>query len=676
MSAVNSPSGGHTALIVVNYGSSELLRTNLAPIGKRWPELDIIVVDCWTNEREHEDILRSAAEFGWTTVLLDENVGFGAGVNRGAARAIDRGAGVLIVLNPDATLDDDSARLLAEEARSEQQLLVAPIVRRPDGALWTEGTDLYLDDGSMAGVRHRSKRPGRQRMFWVSGACFALSVALWQQVGGFDETFFLYWEDVDLCRRVRDAGGECRIVEAASAVHDEGGTHENRRAGKAKSETYYYYNIRNRLLFARLALDPAGRRSWLRSTARVSFLILLQGGRRQLLQGMAPWRALLRGVVDGLRQASGPLPARITTLASRRARLYYQVRTAHLERAHELRPAAIVYLKHRYDFDISFAKGLELVNRRPVGAALLLRRSNLEALEVNEPLMLQSAILTALGVFAVRFGRGRRVRIVSYAIGNANPLAEPPSGWKSRLRRRVEAAAAHYIWRQLDAIAYGTDGAREIYQAVMPLRTSLRQALVPALPAPRDDVDLTDRGPSVVFLGAFVQRKGLPLLLEAWPLVVAAHPEARLTLVGKGTLLPDVRQFCAMQPSASLLVDPPRAEIRDVLARSKTLVLPSQPTPSWREQVGLPILEGLQSGCTIVTTAETGIAEWLAEHGHGVLPADADAASLATAIIRELGRAPCVAEVLESLPREDGRSAADRWLFADRADAEAARLND
>lgn len=676
MSAGSSEGGGHPALIVVNYGSSDLLRTNLAPIGDRWPELDIIVVDCWSSEREQEAVQRLAAEFGWALVPLDQNVGFGGGVNRGAAHAVRRGADVLIVLNPDATLDDGSLRLLAEEARRDQQVLAAPVVRRPDGTLWTQGADLYLDDGSMAGVRHRSKHPGRQRMFWVSGACFAISVALWQRVGGFDERFFLYWEDVDLCRRIQDAGGSCRVLEAASAIHDEGSTHENRHVGSAKSETYYYYNIRNRLLFSRIALDAERRRRWLRATTRVSMNILMQGGRRQLLQRAAPWRALFRGVADGLRQVSGQLPARVTRLHARRARLYHEVRSAHLERAHEFSPAAVVYLTHRYDFDGSLGEGLELVNRKPLGAALLLRRSKLEALEVNEPLMLHGAILAALGIFAVRLGRGQRVRVVSYAIGNTDPFVQPVAGWKSRMRRHIETVAAHYVWRQLDAIAYGTEGSREVYQAVLPARAGLAQVLIPALPARRDDVDMTDRGPNVVYLGAFVHRKGLPLLLEAWPSVVAARPEARLTLVGKGALLPQVKEFHAMQSSVSVLVDPSRAEIRDVLARSRTLVLASQPTPSWREQVGLPIVEGLESGCTVVTTTETGIAGWLAEHGHSVLRADADAGSLAAAILRELDRAPRVADVLESLPAEDGRSAADRWLFGDPTLAEAAKLDD
>jgi len=229
-------------------------------------------------------------------------------VGRGAEAAFGLGADVLLVVNPDAVLPEADARRLVEEAARAESSLVAPVIRRPDGSLWTEGTDLYLDDGTMAGVRHRARYEGRPRMFWVSGACFAISRALWNRVGGFEDAYFLYWEDVDLSRRVWEAGGDVRIVASASAVHDEGGTHEDRVAGRAKSETYYYFNIRNRLLFARLRLDSETRRRWRRTAPKVSWGVLMQGGRRQLTT-RAPWRAMYRGLRDGRRGVTGPLPA-------------------------------------------------------------------------------------------------------------------------------------------------------------------------------------------------------------------------------------------------------------------------------------------------------------------------------------------------------------------------------
>lgn len=293
-----------TALIIVSYGSAVLVEANAAALAEEWSTLDVIIVDCFSTAGERALVRDLCERRGWTAVLLDRNEGFGGGVNRGAEVALDRGAEVLLVLNPDAVLPAIHARALAAEAASSPLLLVAPSIRRPDGTLWTEGTDLYLDDGTMAGIRHRARHPDRPRMMWVSGACVALSRALWERVEGFEEDYFLYWEDVDLSRKVIEAGGEIRVLDSARAVHDEGGTHEDRGAGRAKSETYYYYNIRNRLLFA-ARLDTDIERRWRRSALAVSWGILMQGGRRQLLTSLAPWRALRRGLRDGRRGVTG-----------------------------------------------------------------------------------------------------------------------------------------------------------------------------------------------------------------------------------------------------------------------------------------------------------------------------------------------------------------------------------
>lgn len=352
-------------------------------------------------------------------------------------------------------------------------------------------------------------------------------------------------------------------------------------------------------------------------------------------------------------------------LVSRRARLYRTIRTAHLERARELAPAAIVYHSRRYDFQEDLAVGLEIVQASPWGAARLLRRSNLEVLEISEPLWTESLPSSALAVFAVRFLRGaRRPRIVTYAIGNQPPFSTPAPTLKRRVRWAVERVLARYVWKRVDAVAFGTDGAREVYRALLPAHPGMREALIPALPA-RSELPELDRAQHVIFLGAFVERKGLPLLLEAWPKVLEQRPAATLTLVGKGTLVDAARRTADADASIELVEDPPRTRIREILSRSLVLVLASQPSPTWREQVGLPIVEGLEQGCAIVTTTETGLAPWLAEHAHAVIPGDADAGVLARAIVGQIDAGDRSRAILASLPVRDGRLAADEWMFGD-----------
>ena len=57
-------------------------------------------------------------------------------------------------------------------------------------------------------LHSRVRTLGSDEVMWLTGASLAMSITLWEQVGGFDERYFLYWEDVDLSWRILQAGGE------------------------------------------------------------------------------------------------------------------------------------------------------------------------------------------------------------------------------------------------------------------------------------------------------------------------------------------------------------------------------------------------------------------------------------------------------------------------------------
>ena len=79
---------------------------------------------------------------------------------------------------------------------------------------------------------------------WVSGACMLIRRAAFEAVGGFDERYFLYWEDADLCRRLRARGHEIRYVPAAAAVHVVGTSSRTAKAASIRAfhdSAYLYY---------------------------------------------------------------------------------------------------------------------------------------------------------------------------------------------------------------------------------------------------------------------------------------------------------------------------------------------------------------------------------------------------------------------------------------------------
>ncbi|RII92740.1 glycosyltransferase [Clavibacter michiganensis] len=362
---------------------------------------------------------------------------------------------------------------------------------------------------------------------------------------------------------------------------------------------------------------------------------------------------------------------RVPPLRSSRVRLYESLRTAHLERAHELAPASILYRVTRYDFDDRLAEGLDLHRAGRLRAGLVILRSDVRTLEVNEPLMLSSLPATAVALVALRLRElrgGARAEVVTYAIGNADPFASPvPPRLRSRVRRLAERRLARLVMRRVDRVVYGTDGARDTYLEVLGgARLDAVSELVPALPARHDARRVDPVAGSALFVGALSERKGVRVLLAAWPTVRAARPGATLRILGKGPLQAEVEAAAAADPSITVEIDPARDVIHEAMHDASVLALPSQPSPTWREQVGLPIVEALSHGCTVVTTTETGLADWLRVRGHGVTLDAGSAHELAAVLGAALDSPVDPTAVLDALPARDGRLQADDVLFAGR----------
>lgn len=311
------------AIVVVNYGSHHLLETNLVQVARECPDALVVVVDSYFDVHERAQVRALTTAHRWQLVEPSANIGFGGGMNRGVERAMAAGATEFLLLNPDATIDAASIQRLREEVHRNPLALCAPTIVTGDGKPWFAGADLYLDDGSIRAARKRIASRIEYCEPWLSGACLMVSADLWKISGGFVEEFFLYWEDVDLSYRVQKLGGQVICLPDALAVHDEGGTHRDAGAAMsstAKSPTYYYYNIRNRLLFAARNLDVDSQRAWQRHALRAAREVLLRGGRRQfVLQPYPVLSAAIRGLRDGSRFTRSSIRAGDGAFASRAA---------------------------------------------------------------------------------------------------------------------------------------------------------------------------------------------------------------------------------------------------------------------------------------------------------------------------------------------------------------------
>lgn len=354
-------------------------------------------------------------------------------------------------------------------------------------------------------------------------------------------------------------------------------------------------------------------------------------------------------------------------------RVVPELRGAHIERHLTGTPATLLYFTPKYDLDgTPTPPGIVRVGL--LRAMLHLLRTPAGRLEVPEPLWLRFWPRNLALMASFRLGgvmRRRRCRIGTYAMENNR--FEVVLGGRRRAPRALVFLASWLVGLVaavfLDRICYASPAARDAY-ASLPLVGRLESTCVLELPAPVPvDVDDHPVEPGgVVFLGVLESRKGIRELMTAWPAVRLASPTARLTIVGPGPLAADVRTWCAESPGERTYVGRlAHGDARRLLSGATVLVAPSVPDGRWIEQIGLPIKEALAAGATVVTTRQTGLADWLEAHGHEVVsvePREDLPRRLASALTRAVDHPLDRDEVHRSLPLVDGRLVADTWLNA------------
>src|SRR3954468_14296785 len=304
-SAEDTPLG----VVVFSSASADLLRRNLAPARLAGPRVRVVVVDNYSTDENRRSVQELGRAHGWHVVAMPDNRGFGAACNAGVAAARELGCRAFLFLNPDAVISSATVAELRAHSLREPMAMISPQLVSSTGEVVFRVARTDLRDGRV-GRRPdtegpRTNDPGD----WLCGACVVVHDELLSRIGGFDEGYFLYWEDVDLGYRAVAAGGSVILREDLVAVHDEGGTHGPRQ-GRAKSALYYRYNCRNRLAFAARHLDRRRLLRWVLATPAVSWEILLRGGRRQLLaQPSLAWAALA-GSMAGLALGTAALLGR------------------------------------------------------------------------------------------------------------------------------------------------------------------------------------------------------------------------------------------------------------------------------------------------------------------------------------------------------------------------------
>lgn len=214
------------------------------------PSPRILVVDNGSIEPEGEHL---AAELGpgVESLRLPQNLGVGGGYNAAIAWAAAAGSSHVLLLNNDTLITDPSMLQRLVDACSDGVLAVGPLIRDSDGSLFSAG-GLLSWPTARTGHRREDAIPSLTAPYpvsWIDGSCLLVSVEAACRIGGFDEEFFLYWEEVDLCVRGVRAGLRC-LVEPRTSI-----THLGSRS--ARPSQIDHLMLRNAILFMRRNAQPA-----------------------------------------------------------------------------------------------------------------------------------------------------------------------------------------------------------------------------------------------------------------------------------------------------------------------------------------------------------------------------------------------------------------------------------
>ncbi len=226
-------------LVIVSWNVCELLRRCLQSILATEGDVEIVVVDNASTDGSPEMVQEAFPQV--RLIANEENRGFTAANNQGLALAQGR---ALMLLNPDTEVVEDALATMVEYLDAHPKVgALGPRLLFPDGrqqpsrrrfptfaTALVESTVIqeWWADNRILRRYYMADTPDDaiQPVDWVVGACLLVRREAYEQVGGLDEGFFMYSEELDWCKRIKDAGWEVVYLPTATVIHHEGKSSE------------------------------------------------------------------------------------------------------------------------------------------------------------------------------------------------------------------------------------------------------------------------------------------------------------------------------------------------------------------------------------------------------------------------------------------------------------------
>ncbi|WP_052344879.1 glycosyltransferase family 2 protein [Thermocrispum municipale] len=228
--------GDRVAVVTVTYTSGEVLERFLDTLVKASSrEVTVVLADNGSADGAPQ---RAARERENVRVLpTGGNLGYGTAANRGVAE-LDSSYGWVVIANPDLEWEPGSLDLLLEAAeRWPQGGAFGPLIREADGSIYPSArslpslirgaghavfADIWPNNPWTRAYLQTGREPRERAAGWLSGSCLLLRRQAFEDVDGFDERYFMYFEDVDLGERLGRAGWLNVYVPSAQVMHIHG----------------------------------------------------------------------------------------------------------------------------------------------------------------------------------------------------------------------------------------------------------------------------------------------------------------------------------------------------------------------------------------------------------------------------------------------------------------------
>ncbi len=280
-------------IVIVNYRTEDLVVDCLNSLSVQISDLEkiqVVVVDNNSGESSVAKLSVAIEREGWQpwveVVPLDFNGGFAFGNNAGIRMALSSPEPVdyIMLLNPDTVVPPGAIKALVRFMGAHPEAGIAGSeLENADGSVECSAHTFPSPLGELEGAARLgllSRLLGRHKVAppvfehecdWVSGASMIMRRQVIEDIGLMDEGYFLYFEEVDICRRSRQAGWQCWYVPSSRVIHLEGASTGIHATGKRRAK--YWYESRRRYFVKSYGISGLVIADLLWAIGRFSFLI-------------------------------------------------------------------------------------------------------------------------------------------------------------------------------------------------------------------------------------------------------------------------------------------------------------------------------------------------------------------------------------------------------------------